>query len=125
MKRRIQLFLIILSLGVLVLPQQNFAAQTFEMDCCESQSTSQDSCHHSEKNANSTCELPSSSDQDCKTQCAKHCTVCLHAGIPLFKSTVSELEVSNQVTASIAVYSYLQPEFSSASHDIWQPPKLG
>ena len=124
MKRKLELFLIFLSLGVLLLPQQNLSAQIMAFNCCETQSL--DPCHDPMQQKDSGVDSSSStSDQNCDTHCAQYCGLCLHFGTPLLISSNSDTGLRSDRKFKSSVFSYLSPFVLKNSTDIWQPPKIG
>lgn len=120
MKRRFEIFLVILSMGVLLLPQQKLWAQNMKMDCCEQMEASSESCHME----NESLQSEPINDHDCQQHCITDCGFCLHTSlspvnIPVEVETLPTPQIAGELT-----FSYLDPYFSSKAQDIWQPPKI-
>lgn len=121
MRKRVQIILLILTLGILLLPQQKLWAQSMPMDCCIEMSTSSESCPMEPTSQ----ETSSNPEHDCQKHCITDCGFCLHTSLTPVETTqvLSVLSLKDREKQIKSIYQ--DPYLSIRNHDIWQPPKIG
>lgn len=123
MRKKIQIFVMILALGTFILPTQNFFAQTSTMECCSPQKPDSNSCHN-ERKENSDCSKNHQKHEGCKDNCCTNCNGCHSFFVPMFVPLENQKNNSEFNIGSNAGYNYRNPHFSTLLQEIWQPPKI-
>ncbi len=121
MKNHFKIVLLLLTLGILLLPQQKLWAQSMPMDCCQEMSAANESCHSSETSQ----EPNSKPEHDCQKHCITDCGFCLHTSLTPVQAAQEINTFSSKLTEKKIRSIYKDPYISIRSQDIWQPPKIG
>lgn len=123
MRKKLQILMMILILGMLILPTQNLFAQKSISDCCTTEQTDS-SCHDSKQKKDSDCSKNHKSHDGCSDNCCMHCSGCHASFIPSFEPAETVNTVHNFFTDKKSDFNYNSPHFSTGLQEIWQPPKI-
>lgn len=119
MARKFKVFILFFALGLLVVPNQIFFAQNYEMSCCASETETKDCC----KDENNKQPCNDSKENNCGGQCTS-CGIC-HSTTVFFRTEDIKITITDVPNYVIKTeFSYITPEFSTAISKIWQPPKI-
>ncbi len=123
MKKKLQIFVMILALGMFILPTQNLWSQTTTMECCQTKKTDNNSCHDTKKQ-DSDCSKNHNTQEGCTDNCCTNCNGCHSFFVSVFLAFEKQKPNSLLITDSKADFNYRNPHFSTLLQEIWQPPKI-
>ena len=123
MKKKFQIFLMILSLAIFMLPKQNLFAQTSKsMDCCKTEQS--ENCHGKQKEKQD-CEHQKSSHSDCSGNCCNNCGSCSAFFVSFVNPDTYIQDKEWFINDHLSDFNYISPFLSTGLQEIWQPPKIG
>lgn len=117
MKKRLQLFLMIFSFGMLLLPKQMLLAKEPAMDCCTKTAASSMSCHSGKKDSHET-------KKNCTGDCCTSCNTCSVTNLQAADAVFTLSEITYSIFHKRQVFNYIEPALSLNLKEIWQPPKI-
>lgn len=123
MRRIMPILMMLLTLGLLILPNKNLLAQKSVSDCCNTERTDS-SCHDSKQKKESDCSKNHKSHDGCTDNCCMHCSGCHASFIPSLEPAETVKTVHNFSTDKKSDFNYNSPHFSTGLQEIWQPPKI-
>lgn len=114
--KKLQVFLMILFLGIFILPKQMISAQQTEMSCCKKESKKEDCCKdHHQKSGNK--------HQSCDDGCCATCNTCTFVYNPVLNK--DEIFVlSKKILERSSIFSYQEPFISSSLKKFGNRPRL-
>ena len=116
------LIILLLGVGIFMLPKDVFFAQEPTANCCQTESKAKKCCAASEKP--SPCQDAQNKSHSCDGQC-NHCSVNTFSAVFIAEQAYcSPIKILPSVSQKVENI-YLNPQFSSLSKAIWQPPKIG
>lgn len=126
MKRRIQLFMLFLSLGLFLAPKNTLHANTLLLDCCNPKLQTEQSCHEnlSHENHHSDSKQEKTSKESCDSHCCVSCGSCTHSVSSLFKPVLAYSIPLDFTQTKAKGFSYNSVAKNNDQADIWQPPKI-
>lgn len=123
MKKRIQIFIMILTLGMFITPTQNLFAKSETMNCCSTEKKDDSSCHDQKESKND-CNKNHSSHDGCGDSCCTSCNGCHTFFIPVIDFSKDQKITNSIFTAKKSDFNYTSPHISTGLQEIWQPPKI-
>lgn len=122
MAKRLQIVLMVFCLGVFIFPKQMVPAENTEMPCCKTEKTTKNCCGKSEKSA--PCHDSKKQSHSCDSNC-NNCSSCSFTVVFIgVNVSLDEFKIPQKISNKVETF-YLQPNFSTLSKAIWQPPKIG
>ncbi len=121
MAKKLNIFLLILALGLLITPKQMVFAQS-ESVCCTTDSGSEDCCHPTQEIQEKPCHDSGSKEHSCEG--CLTCTAC-HLHIALFSVPLSGYQTNNSkiLPSEKKAFTHSTPDILDANSNIWHPPK--
>lgn len=112
---------IIFCLGILLIPKDNFYAQSQDT-CCKAGSKPDDCCNN--HNSSSTSSHNEKTRPSCNNDdCCSSCLAC-YTFIQIHASRNSYPELPYYKTSRNLQFQYSDPYISDSLKEIWQPPKI-
>lgn len=119
MKKRLHIYIIILTIGFFLLPNLNYACGTkVEKECCKKEVSTKDiekECCKNSESSNKSCE-GKCGHSNCTTLTASHSLVFLNE----IEFKINDFDFSNKKQKFYYSKTFISSGFSS----IWQPPKI-
>lgn len=123
MAKLVQIWLLVLCLGLFIIPKQYFIAQNSTESCCAiSLTQKEDHCKLEHKKDN--CHKEGKNKNHCTGNC-NNCDIC-HFSLAVFRMPIIH-EIDLFITdenSKEETSLYITPEISDIFSKIWQPPKI-
>ena len=124
MKKRFQVLLMILALGVFITPKQILLAQTTQMSCCKSENRDNNRCHNKDQKQED-CSKNQSHHKGCSGNCCTNCGSCNTFVYTVLKPDHQLPLLKQFIQNNHKGFRYSDPFISTSLQEIWQPPKIG
>jgi hypothetical protein len=123
MAKQVQIWLLVLCLGLFIVPKQYFLPTAGLNSCCSVSVSKKDKCKTEHEKDD--CHKDHNNKNHCTGNC-NNCDICHFAmtvfHLPKLNDTPSE---SFDLQVKKERFSYITPEISDIFSKIWQPPKIG
>lgn len=122
MAKKLNIFLIILALGLFITPKQMIFAQT-ESVCCTKDSGSEDCCPSPQEIQEKPCHDPESKEHSCEG--CLSCSAC-HLHLAFFSVPLSgfHTNIPKILPSEKKAFTHITPDILDANSNIWHPPKI-
>ena len=123
MAKQVQIWLLVLCLGLFIIPKQYFVPASGLNSCCSVSVSKNEKCKTEHQKDD--CHKDHDNKNHCTGNC-NNCDICHFAMVAFHLPTVQDgSPITMEIQAKKEKFSYITPEISDIFSKIWQPPKIG